>query len=181
MLDHPVIVELSRNLALVLSVGVLATLALLLRMSARRRKSGESAAVISKVGAPAPAPGAANARASLKDLAKRLKTADNASLAALYLQIAAAHRELGDEPARMTALRSAAGLGALHGPRADHARARLELAELAFDAGDMIGACEQWQMARTALLEDGQMEEHARIDKRMRDQGCPTDWVLTDF
>ncbi len=179
MLDHPVIVELSRNLALVLSVGVLATLALLLRMSARRRKPGETTAVVSKLGAKAP--GASNARASLKDMAKRLKTADNASLAALYLQIAGAHRELGDEPSRMTALRSAAGLGAIHGSRADHARARLELAEAAFDAGDMTGACEQWQMARTALLEDGQKEEHARIDKRMRDQGCPTDWVLTDF
>jgi len=25
------------------------------------------------------------------------------------------------------------------------------------------------------------MERHASIEKRMRANGCPTDWVLTDF
>jgi len=57
----------------------------------------------------------------------------------------------------------------------------LELAEAAYLAGDLTTACEQWQLARTAYLEDGQMERHASIEKRMRANGCPTDWVLTDF
>jgi hypothetical protein len=81
----------------------------------------------------------------------------------------------------MTALRSAAGYASLHGPLGCHAAARLQLAEAAYSAGDLTSACEQWQMARGAFLEDGQMDEHARIDRRMRDNGCPTDWVLTDF
>jgi hypothetical protein len=36
-------------------------------------------------------------------------------------------------------------------------------------------------MARMAFLKDGQSERHASIEKRMRDNGCPTDWVLTGF
>ena len=47
--------------------------------------------------------------------------------------------------------------------------------------GDLTSACEQWQIARTAYLESGDTDQHARIEKRMRDNGCPTDWVLTDF
>ena len=103
------------------------------------------------------------------------------ALAPLYLELARLHRAAGNETASLAALRSAAGLSAQHGPRAAHAEARLELAEAAFKSGDLTGACEQWQMARTALHEDGQKDAHARVEKRMRDNGCPTDWVLTDF
>ena len=81
----------------------------------------------------------------------------------------------------MEALRAAAGCGALHGPRSAHAEARLQLGEAAYATGDLASACEQWQLARTAFLADGQKEQHARVEKRMRDNGCPTDWVLTDF
>jgi hypothetical protein len=101
--------------------------------------------------------------------------------ASLYLDLARLHRSQGDEPACMTALRTAAGLAAQHGPRSAHAEARLELAEAAYKTGDLTGACEQWQIARTALLDDGQKDAHTRVDNRMRDNGCPTDWVLTDF
>ncbi len=102
-------------------------------------------------------------------------------IAPIYLMIAAAHDQLGNGAGRMTALRSAAGLAAKYGPLSAHAQARLALAEVAYQAGDLTGACEQWQLARSALLEDGQTLEHARIDKRMRDHQCPTDWILTDF
>lgn len=104
-----------------------------------------------------------------------------ADIAPIYLMIAAAHDQSGNGAGRMTALRSAAGLAAKYGPLGAHAEARLALAEVAYQAGDLTGACEQWQLARSALLEDGQTSEHARIDKRMRDHQCPTDWVLTDF
>ena len=95
--------------------------------------------------------------------------------------MAALHAEDGNEAARMTALRSAAGLAAQHGPRAAHADARLQLAEVAYLSGDLTSACEHWQIARTTLLDDGQKEASSKIDQRMRDTGCPTDWVLTDF
>jgi hypothetical protein len=81
----------------------------------------------------------------------------------------------------MSALRSAAGYGSLHGPPSAHGAARLALGEAAHLAGDLTSACEQWQMARTAFLEGGDTEQHDRIEKRMRENGCPTDWVLTDF
>jgi hypothetical protein len=98
-----------------------------------------------------------------------------------YLELARQHRQAGDERACHEALRAAAGMAARFGPQSVHAEARLELAEAAYAAGDLTGACEQWQMARTALHDDGQKDAYARIEKRMRDNGCPTDWVLTDF
>lgn len=106
---------------------------------------------------------------------------EKTALAGLYLDLAAAYDRAGDQNARMEALRSAAGNGALHGPHAAHAAARLALGEAAHEAGDLIGACEQWQLARTASLEGGDAAQHNMIEKRMRDNGCPTDWVLTDF
>jgi hypothetical protein len=117
----------------------------------------------------------------IERLQARLTAASQSDLAPIYMEIAAQHRVSGDEAARLAALRSAAGLAAKHGPRAAHAQARLELAEVAFVAGDLTGACEQWQMARTALHDDGQRDAATRVDKRMLDNGCPTDWVLTDF
>lgn len=103
------------------------------------------------------------------------------SLAKLQLDLARAYERQGNVEARMAALRSAAGYGALHGPPSVHAAARLALGEAAYGAGDLTSACEQWQMARTAFLEAGDAEQHDRVEKRMRENGCPTDWVLTDF
>jgi hypothetical protein len=57
----------------------------------------------------------------------------------------------------------------------------MQLAEAAYISGDLTSACEHWHLARGAYLASGQIEEHARVEKRMRDNGCPTDWVLTDF
>jgi hypothetical protein len=122
---------------------------------------------------------------SVDQIGKRIDAAvaagDRMALAGLYLALARGHRREGNAAASMSALRSAAGYGALHGPRVVHAAARLELAEVAYEAGDLTSACEQWQLARTAFLDDGATAEHAAVEKRMRDNGCPTDWVLTDF
>ena len=63
----------------------------------------------------------------------------------------------------------------------EHALSRLELADAALNAGDPITACEHWQMARMAFLDAGMKADGDRIDHRMRANGCPTDWVLTDF
>lgn len=103
------------------------------------------------------------------------------ALSGLYFDLAAAHGRQGNSGERMSALRSAAGNGALHGPPAAHAAARLALGEEAYSAGDLTSACEQWQMARAAFLEGGDQAQHAQVERRMRENGCPTDWVLTDF
>ncbi|CAA2140654.1 hypothetical protein [Hyphomicrobium sp. ghe19] len=122
---------------------------------------------------------------SVETILEKIETAlargEKTALSGLYYELAAAHARLGKADARMAALRSAAGYGALHGPPGAHAAARLALGEAAHSAGDLTTACEQWQMARTAYLQAGEAEHHARIEKRMRDNGCPTDWVLTDF
>lgn len=102
-------------------------------------------------------------------------------LAPLYLDLARRQAAEGNLSARMASLRSAAGYGALHGPKATHAEVRLELAEAAYAGGDLTSACEQWQIARTAFQEAGLADAHARVERRMSENGCPTDWVLTDF
>jgi hypothetical protein len=106
---------------------------------------------------------------------------DKAALADLYLAQARGYAKLGDEKARIAALTSAAECGSLYGPQASHASARMELAEVAYNAGDLTSACEHWHLARGAFEASGQTEEHARVEKLMRDNGCPTDWVLTGF
>lgn len=98
-----------------------------------------------------------------------------------HLALADRHHIDGDDTKRLSALRSAAGLAARGGVHHVHAAARLQLAELAFESGDLTEACEQWQLARVALLASGQNAEHDALDERMRANGCPTDWVLTDF
>jgi len=112
---------------------------------------------------------------------KAIASGEKTSLSRLHFELASAHARDGNFDARMSALRSAAGYGALHGPHDAHAAARLALAEVAHQAGDLSSACEQWQLARTAFHDGGDEEQYARVEKRMRENGCPTDWVLTDF
>lgn len=102
-------------------------------------------------------------------------------LAALYLALGRAKMASGAEAAALVALRSAAGFAAQQGPPRVHAEARIELAEAAVRAGDPTSACEHWQMARMAFLDAGEKADGEKVDLRMRANGCPTDWVLTDF
>lgn len=115
------------------------------------------------------------------ELEKALSSGAKEAIAPFYLQLAHLYCAAGNEAEYLTAMRAAAGLAAENGPHVTHAEARLELADVAFKAGDLTGACEQWQIARMALQADGQLAAQASVDKRMRDNGCPTDWVLTDF
>ena len=107
--------------------------------------------------------------------------AKGAPLAVHYLALGRAKMAAGEETAALNALRSAAGEAARHGPARVHAEARIELAEAAVRAGDPTSACEHWQMARMAFLEAGAKADGEKVDLRMRANGCPTDWVLTDF
>jgi hypothetical protein len=120
-----------------------------------------------------------------KGIEARIKQAEASgetiALTGLYLELARARRAAGLAPAALDALRSAAGTGAMYGPKSKHAEARIGLAEAALGAGDLISACEQWQMARMALHDGGDAKGAAKVDALMRQNGCPTDWVLTDF
>ncbi len=181
---------------LVIPVALLLTLIFLWLSRRRRRSSGPSepqaiAGSLFQGLSPSPVAREAverhpeiqpeDADTIMKKIEEALARGEKTSLSGLYFDLAGAHERLGNDEARMSALRSAAGYGALHGPPRAHAAARLALAETAHQAGDLASACEQWQMARTAFQQGGETEQHARVEKRMRENGCPTDWVLTDF
>ncbi len=62
-----------------------------------------------------------------------------------------------------------------------HGRARVTLGDLAHTDGDLTTACEHWQIARALFVELKQHSNHEAVEVRMLRNGCPTDWVLTDF
>ena len=64
---------------------------------------------------------------------------------------------------------------------ATHAAARLELGDLLGADGDMTTACEHWQIARQIYWNGSDKKAVDDVDQRMIANGCPTDWVLTDF
>ena len=122
---------------------------------------------------------------TVAELEERLAVAERDGkpllIATSYLALGRAHMANGEETEGLNALRSAAGLAALHKAAELHAECRLDLAEAAYAAGDPTSACEHWQMARMAFLDAGMRSEGDKIDRRMRANGCPTDWILTDF
>lgn len=84
-------------------------------------------------------------------------------------------------PAAAGSLREVILLAAANGLADQQAAARLELGDLARQDGDLITACEHWQIAR-GLFHDLKNKPRVKaIETRMREQGCPTDWVLNDF
>lgn len=202
MLDIASLEPLLRSLIVALPVLVLIVLFFLL--AAARRNSRQNAAdgaseADSPVG-PTPLPVMSGATEVLTEASERpaiqlhdqadalqveVEAAEEADetikLAHLYLQLGRARIAAGEEQAGLEALRSSAGLAALYKAPRIHAEARLELAEAAIRHGDPTTACEHWQMARMAFLDEGDKKEGDKIDRRMRAQGCPTDWVLTDF
>jgi hypothetical protein len=99
----------------------------------------------------------------------------------LYLSLA--QRRLADgEAAEAEELLRKSIRGAT-GPRCKdiHAHARVVLGDIAHANGDLTTACEHWQIARALFHELKQIRDHAAVEARMLRNGCPTDWVLTDF
>ncbi len=201
MLDVPAPEAMLRVLAFLLPVCVLALLVALATRKHFRRRAGYNHPM-GMMSVPEPAGTITKSREQKAEpdnmqtvlpseqtlercLQDRIKAAEatrqNSELAWLYLELSRQHHAENREKDAIAALGSAAGIAAKYGPKIAHAEARLELAEWAHKAGDLITACEHWQIARTVLQEDGQAKASAGVDQRMRDNGCPTDWVLTDF
>lgn len=102
-------------------------------------------------------------------------------LPALYLSMARCRIEAGETSEAEACLRKSI-LGAGGAQQKDvHAQARLVLGDLAYAGGDLTTACEHWQIARALFHELKQEREHEAVESRMLRNGCPTDWVLTDF
>jgi hypothetical protein len=162
--------------ALLLSVLVLIVLMLL---HLRRRHRRKATAPVRQVAAEPPVKlDAAALAAAVEEAEARGETG---RLPALYLSLAQSRIDAGEtadaEELLRKSIRGAAGAQL----KDTHARARLALGDLAHKSGDPTTACEHWQIARALFHELKQSREHAAVEQRMLRNGCPTDWVLTDF
>ena len=199
MLDVSAPEAMLRVLVLSIPVFILATLAVLARSKWRRRGSrGDPRMGIASIPEQSHTSHSNDQKAEPetmltdplvdtleRNIEDRIRAAEanrqTSELAALYLELGRQRQAENRPKEAIAALGSAAAVAAKFGPKSVHAEARLELAEWAYKTGDLTTACEHWQIARSALQDDGQTKASARIDQIMRENGCPTDWVLTDF
>lgn len=98
-----------------------------------------------------------------------------------FLTEALSLRETGNDDAAAERLREAIMLAASIRNDRLHARARLELGDIAESQGDLTTACEHWQLARSLFEGERRNGDAGACETRMARNGCPTDWVLTDF
>lgn len=115
------------------------------------------------------------------DIVEAERAGAHDQLAVLYLSLALLDRKAGDDATAADSLRQSVVFASQTNNPEVHARGRLELGDLAQSAGDLTMACEHWQMARSLFDLAELAGESADADARMQRNGCPTDWVLTDF
>jgi hypothetical protein len=195
-------------IALALPFAALVTMIVLALRQTRRRRAASSCgrygapvrepAPASKVSVPTrepePAPGpdptqqGQRAPAPLPDpsaleaaVAKGEADGDTKHLAVAYLALARHRIAGGDGPAAADLLRKTIRAAASSGQKGVHAEARLELGDICQQQGDLTTACEHWQIARGLFHELASAASLAGAERRMRQNGCPTDWVLNDF
>jgi len=102
-------------------------------------------------------------------------------LPGLYLSLAQWQLESGETRSAEDLLRKCLRSTATKELKETHAKARVVLGDIAQGAGDAATACEHWQIARNLFHELRQRGAYDAVDARMLRNGCPTDWVLTDF
>lgn len=100
---------------------------------------------------------------------------------AALLVVVKQHLEAGAATAAASSLRELVRIAAASGLADQHAAARLELGELARQDGDLITACEHWQIARGLFYDLKNGHNLKTVEVQMRNHGCPTDWVLNNF
>lgn len=150
-------------------------------------KAAPAAAVAPSPVAPQPLlttpaqPPSADPASFAADIARCEASGDKTELAHLYIKQATAYVSAGRKDDAASRLRDAIRIAALNRLTAPHALARVELGDLYLANGDPITACEQWQIARNLFHDLAQPAARDDVDKRMLGNGCPTDWVLTDF
>jgi len=102
-------------------------------------------------------------------------------LPSLYYVLAHRTIETGETAKAQELLRMSIRSAETAGQGQVHAQARVTLGDLAHTEGDLTTACEHWQIARAIFVELKQHVDHEAVEARMLRNGCPTDWVLTDF
>lgn len=102
-------------------------------------------------------------------------------LPSLYYVLAHRTIETGETAKVQELLRLSIRNAETAGQEQVHAQARVTLGDLAHEEGDLTTACEHWQIARALFVKLKQNVDHEAVEARMLRNGCPTDWVLTDF
>lgn len=119
------------------------------------------------------------------EIADRIRVAESRGterdLAELYLALARHHVASARTSEARDLLLKSIRLAAHLGQKEAHAGARLELGDLCREQGDLTTACEHWQIARQLFFETQCAAPLAQAETRMRQNHCPTDWVLNDF
>ena len=116
-----------------------------------------------------------------RDIAVAERKGPESTLAALYLEAGRILLVLGDGAAGGERLRESLVVSQKLGLKLEHAQARIELGDLSADQGDLTTACEHWSIARSMVHELKRSADIEAVEARIRDNGCPTDWVLNDF
>lgn len=117
----------------------------------------------------------------LTSIAKATASGDERRLCELRLALAETYMTTGRATEASDNLRHSIRISARLGMRDAHARARLELGDIARASGDLTTACEHWQIARGLFFDLKSAAELESAEARMQANGCPTDWVLNDF
>jgi len=197
--------ELTGPLATVVLLLPLAALVIVMALAARKRPSpsggrrvvgrgryGEPL-VCERAGpaSPASGPGAREPPAGTglpgagADLVARIGLVEargsEGELPGLHLALARVRLDAGRMEDASDQLRKSIRIAARLGNKEAHARARLELGDIARRSGDLTTACEHWQIARGLFHELERASDLKAVETRMRQHGCPTDWVLNDF
>jgi hypothetical protein len=169
-------------------LGLLATLLVLLlrwRRTSRWRRPSRSSQASSVFTPPTAAPSAPAPAIDVAALTAALQEAksdgQHKRVAGLQLSLARWNAANGEGKAAAELLRDCIRSSTVAGMRDTHAKARVELGDIEHAAGDLSSACEHWQIARSLFHELHNTSDHKAVEERMRRNGCPTDWVLTDF
>jgi hypothetical protein len=162
--------------------ALLATLTGLIIRNVRRRRRDQKVPIAAVEQKPAPptAP-VLDEGALVAAVAEAEAEGSSRRLPGLYLSLAQLRTDAGDDRGAGELLRKCIRAAVSADLKEPHAKARLALGDLAQAAGDPVTACEHWQIARKLFHELGRRGDYNAVDARMLRNGCPTDWVLTDF
>jgi hypothetical protein len=166
----------------VVMAALLITVAALAWRGRRRRlRAARAEATAGAPGADAEKPPALDFAALTAAVGEAEAVGQVRRLPGLYLSLAEWRLKAGETGIAEELLRKSIRGATSAGLKDTHAKARVALGDIAHAGGDLATACEHWQIARSLFYELRQVREHDAIDARMRRNGCPTDWVLTDF
>lgn len=163
------------------AAAVLGLLVTLLALALRNRRRARAMVIPAADRPAAPRAPAIDGPALLAAVSEAEAAGQVQRLPGLYLSLAQWRVDSGATEAAEDLLRKSIRGAAASGLKETHAKARVALGDIAHSKGDLATACEHWQIARGLYHELKQRGEHDEVDTRMQRNGCPTDWVLTDF